>query len=187
VEGDGGSPIELLIQSHVAPDWSGLPPSLLADEEADGGVSSKSVDGPYGRIDEGTRLAFRLRANPTRKIDTRTRPTGAPSNGRRVELRSEDALVDWLARKGGEGGFELQTIAPGSAVYNVRIQREPKLRGIRRDAGEGRRITFGPVLYEGVLRVTDPERFRAVLATGIGSAKAYGFGLLSVAPARGGR
>jgi CRISPR system Cascade subunit CasE len=37
------------------------------------------------------------------------------------------------------------------------------------------------VLFNGTLAVTDPERFRAALATGIGSGKAYGFGLLSVA------
>jgi CRISPR system Cascade subunit CasE len=33
-----------------------------------------------------------------------------------------------------------------------------------------------------LLEITDAERFRAALAAGIGPAKAYGFGLLSVAP-----
>lgn len=40
------------------------------------------------------------------------------------------------------------------------------------------------VLYEGVLKVTGPDLFRQTLIHGIGSGKAYGFGLLSVAPAK---
>jgi CRISPR system Cascade subunit CasE len=51
--------------------------------------------------------------------------------------------------------------------------------------GERRqRMTFGTVLFEGLLRVTDVERFRTTLASGIGSGKAYGFGLLSIAAPR---
>jgi CRISPR system Cascade subunit CasE len=41
------------------------------------------------------------------------------------------------------------------------------------------------VLYEGELEVTDTAAFRQALEKGIGSGKAYGFGLLSVAPASG--
>jgi CRISPR system Cascade subunit CasE len=43
-------------------------------------------------------------------------------------------------------------------------------------------LTFVSVLFEGRLRVTDPGKFRATLERGVGSAKAYGFGLLSIAP-----
>jgi CRISPR system Cascade subunit CasE len=43
------------------------------------------------------------------------------------------------------------------------------------------RMTFQSVRFEGLLTVIDPERFCQTLAAGIGSAKAFGFGLLSVA------
>jgi CRISPR system Cascade subunit CasE len=39
------------------------------------------------------------------------------------------------------------------------------------------------VRYEGILQVTDCARFLAALAAGIGPAKGFGFGLLSVAKA----
>ena len=42
-------------------------------------------------------------------------------------------------------------------------------------------MSFGSVLFEGELIVTDVEAFRAALVKGIGSGKAYGFGLLSIA------
>ena len=36
--------------------------------------------------------------------------------------------------------------------------------------------------YQGVLTVTDPIRFHEAFTRGIGSAKAFGFGLLVIAP-----
>ncbi|MEW6230411.1 MAG: type I-E CRISPR-associated protein Cas6/Cse3/CasE, partial [Bacillota bacterium] len=42
------------------------------------------------------------------------------------------------------------------------------------------------VRYDGVLRVKDPTLFKKALFGGIGPGKAFGFGLLSVAPYCGG-
>lgn len=41
-------------------------------------------------------------------------------------------------------------------------------------------IRVQPVLFEGRLEVTDVERFRDAIRSGIGPAKAYGCGLLSL-------
>ena len=41
-----------------------------------------------------------------------------------------------------------------------------------------------PPSYEGILEVTNADNFRDTLVRGIGPAKAFGFGLLSVAPIR---
>jgi CRISPR system Cascade subunit CasE len=38
------------------------------------------------------------------------------------------------------------------------------------------------VLFEGVLQAQNPERLREIVECGIGAAKGYGFGLLSLAP-----
>ena len=46
---------------------------------------------------------------------------------------------------------------------------------------DGQRLSFGSVVFDGRLEVTDADSFREVLANGIGSGKAFGFGLLSVA------
>jgi CRISPR system Cascade subunit CasE len=45
-------------------------------------------------------------------------------------------------------------------------------------------LRFGAVLFEGRLEVTDRELFLTALREGIGSGKAFGFGLLSVAGGR---
>lgn len=43
-----------------------------------------------------------------------------------------------------------------------------------------RPVTLLAVTYEGVLQVTDPEQFRALLCQGMGRGKAYGLGLMTV-------
>jgi len=175
-----GTGAALLAQSLVEPDWSFVNPELLTGLRWGDAVATKSVDRLYAGIGVGDRLAFRLRANPTRKIDTRSGPGGQRRTGRRVELRSEQALIGWLRRKGREGGFEITEGSRG--VPDVLVRREPKLTGVRPGPDGGTRLTFASVMFEGLLRVTDAARFRSTLASGVGPAKAYGFGLLSIAP-----
>jgi CRISPR system Cascade subunit CasE len=181
----------LLIQSRVAPSWPALPPGYALDTgAAPPNPHAKAVGAAYASLCVGHELVFRLRANPTRKIDTKSGPDGARRNGKRVELCREDEQIAWLARKGIDGGFQLRSVRVKPSIPDVRAIPDVKLTGRRPIATEGpgpssMRLTFGSVLFEGVLRVTDAEQFRATLESGIGPGKAYGFGLLSVGPVRG--
>jgi len=161
--------ILLYVQSRIEPDWSFLPPDYLVNDGMPN-PAVKSVERAYASLREGRVLRFRLRANPTRKIDTKSGPNGERRNGRRVPLSGVDAQVEWLARKGEQHGFQLlqATIAATGAAELVQSY------------STGR--TFQGVLYEGRLVVRDAERFREALANGVGPGKAYGFGLLSIAP-----
>src|ERR1035437_5296772 len=128
-----GSPY-VMIQSRETPDFTHLPRGYVIHAP-----ESKDVSEAYASLHAGMKLRFRLRANPTRKIDTKSGPDGARHNGRRVNFRADSG-------------------------------------------GQARKLTFGSVPFEGIMEVADPERLRDALEYGIGSAKAYGFGLLSVAP-----
>jgi CRISPR system Cascade subunit CasE len=176
----------VLVQSQSEPDWGRLPLGYLLSlgpEQAN--PAWKRVDGTYASLVAGTTLAFRLRANPTRKIDTRSGLDGQRRNGRRVELRQEAEQLAWLARKSEQAGFRLVAVRADSQVPDVRTGVETKLVGRRPSSaaskGGDRRLTFGSVLFDGELCITDAERFRQALAAGIGPGKAFGFGLLSVA------
>ncbi|NIN01663.1 MAG: type I-E CRISPR-associated protein Cas6/Cse3/CasE, partial [candidate division Zixibacteria bacterium] len=118
-----------------------------------------------------------------------TGPDGKKRNGKRVELRREEDQIEWLRRKGNQGGFELLAAKISPGVPDVRAVSEPGLgkvtgqRASGREGGKIRPVTLASVLFEGHLRVTDSEKFLNIsLAQGIGSGKAYGFGLLSIAP-----
>lgn len=168
---DGG--LRLLIQAGTKPDFGRLPKGY----EVNPGVC-KAVDVTCLGIESGQRLRFRLRANPTRAIDTKTGPDGKKNNGRRVELKGEEACQAWLRRKGEQHGFR---------VIASRLDAGPPAPRCGGGKVEGRKagatITIASVLFEGVLEVTEGPLLQAAVRGGIGRAKSYGQGLLSLARA----
>lgn len=179
--------VALLVQSRERPDWGRLPAGYLL-ETADN-PACKPLSQLYDRIGPGASVVFRLRANPSRKIDTKTGPDGRRRNGKRVEYRREAEQLAWLRRRGElQDGFELLSVRLAPEVADVSTA-PGKVLGGRRAGSEiasaqADRLTFGAVVFEGRLRVTDKDRFLAALTRGIGPGKAYGLGLLSVAPSR---
>lgn len=183
----------ILVQSHEEPKWGVLPGSYLID--TCGGVENpdtKQVDTAYASLRSGMILGFRLRANPTKKICAKTGPDGVRRNGKRVELRGDENIVRWLSRKGDQMGFRLQDVHHDDGVSAVRAAQEAKLKGRRTmlnqgdTSGERHSITIATVLFEGILQITDTEKFMQALDEGIGPGKAYGCGLLSVRPVQQG-
>ena len=164
--------VALLVQSHAEPDWSQLGGSFVLDCDV------KRVDQSYSAIDAGSRLRFRLRANPTRKIDTKSGPDGR-RNGKRVELRTEADWLAWLGRKAGQHGFQLKAVSSVATIPDVIAARLGKSVGRKRKDGPA--LTVFAVQFEGYLVVQDRDLFQAALRQGIGPAKPYGCGLLSVA------
>lgn len=162
----------LLVQSAAAPDWGRL--GSAAAWSAAGRPDVKDITGAYAALAAGDRLRFRLRANPTRRVNA-SHAGDDKLAGKRVDLRDEESRLKWLARKGSQHGFVILAaeVRPGS----------PGNRDWGRPAG-GAPVRFGAALFEGVLEVADAAAFRATLRDGIGSGKAFGFGLLSVAPVR---
>lgn len=169
----------LLVQSNHTPEWSSLPLGYLAPSADDrGNPAVRSIEEELGRIQAGMQLRFRLRANPTKRVSAGNAEQDPRWHGKRVELRRESEQLAWLERKAGEGGFQLLSVQmAGRSVPDVRVHEAPKQHGRRNDA----RLSFGVALFEGQLRVADAARFSETLRGGLGSAKAYGFGLLSVA------
>jgi CRISPR system Cascade subunit CasE len=133
---------------------------------------------PEGYFDRA-RYSFQLRANPTKKIIDPNKPkTVGPDgrinrnkNARRIPLRQPADLVAWLERKAVAGGFavepdSLRVVPEGQEHFN---------RGREHGA-------HASVEFRGTLRVTDPAAFHRTFQTGLGSGKAFGFGLLVIAP-----
>jgi CRISPR system Cascade subunit CasE len=161
-----GTPL-VLVQSCNEPDWSFLEKtdSYLLDNGDEENPTQKrfSID-----TSKGQALVFRLRANPTVK-----------RNGKRLGLFDEQDQLAWLQRKAEQGGFQIlsATVRPEGLE-----QRQKHDKDKQHGTGESVSMTHYAVRFDGHLRVTDPELFAATIAAGIGPAKAFGFGLLSVAP-----
>lgn len=192
-----GDRLVLYVQSVERPNWSWLEAmDYLAPSSSDlPNLALKEVDAGYERLAVGTVLRFRLRANPTRKVGTplkAERLAGqAKGNGHRVPLVKLEDQIDWLKRKGADGGFELLTVRTTAGVADLTTDGEIRETGRRPKPERGEngsaaweQLCFQGVLFEGHLRVSNRERFLETLRRGVGSGKAYGFGLLSIA--RGG-
>jgi CRISPR system Cascade subunit CasE len=168
--------VVMLVQSRSEPDWSRLPDGYLL--EADDNPACKPVLSHYARLETGQRLLFRLLANPTKRVSANNTEQDARWRGKRIELCCEEDQIAWLRRKGEVAGFRLLAARVNRDVPNVQTATRPKTSGWR----EKSRLSFGSALFNGELEITDAERFRQALSDGVGSGKAYGFGLLSIAP-----
>lgn len=152
----------LLVQSQGTPNWG----SLVAPEQRE---YLLPVDGPNPWVKPfepefhaGQRLIFRLRANPTVK-----------RRGKRHALYREEEQLGWLQRKAESGGFSVEA---------ANIRRLSPIRGSIFRNGKRHDLTLFVVEFDGLLQVTDPDRFLVNVQSGIGSGKGVGCGLLSVAP-----
>ncbi|MBX3291569.1 MAG: type I-E CRISPR-associated protein Cas6/Cse3/CasE [Acidobacteria bacterium] len=166
----------LYVQSTGKPNWSLLTPGYANR------IDEKSIDRLYLEIRNGSRLLFRLAANPTKRVGKSDEGNAKfrDEKRRRIDIRDEEGRLRWLERKGIECGFALSHVTARNEVRAVDTVPRPSVR-FGHDKG---RVTLGSAVFDGVLEVVDAAAFRDALAKGIGTGKAYGFGLMSVAPAR---
>ncbi|GAA2998524.1 type I-E CRISPR-associated protein Cas6/Cse3/CasE [Actinokineospora diospyrosa] len=157
-----------LVQSATHPDWEKLPAGhvMRAPE-------TQSLQPVLAALTLGRQFAFRLLANPTHF--SRTTHDGVP---RRLAHVTTEAQTAWLTRKASNHGFSIATTANG--LPDLAITPVPRITGTK----GGNQITVDAVRYEGHLVVNDPAALADALTTGIGRAKSYGCGLLSLAAPR---
>lgn len=181
--------VSLLVQSAGLPDWSRAMPLdhgghgyLLDIPPPDTNPAVKRIDENWQALAPGNLLRFRLRGNATKRLPVQTdAPSPDRLAGKRIALlRSEDQL-GWLKRKLVMAGCTMIDAATRPDALTGSTQRGWR----RKEEGERQPpLEFGAVLFDGVLRVEDPVLLGQALRAGIGPAKAYGFGLLSLAPIR---
>ena len=116
---------------------------------------------------------FSLLANPTKKLVIRDADGVKKKNGRRIALGKREDLLAWIERKGEQHGFAVDT----ATLKLVPRSRQQFLK-------KGKSGTHTVTEFTGALKVTDSAAFEQAAKNGIGSAKAFGFGMLCLAPLR---
>ena len=178
---DRGTTTALYILSPLEPDCS----QLVAEVGA-AGTQARTLDySPFlASLDAGQLWAFRLTANPSYSASR-----GPGVRGQRYGHVTVEQQRQWLIERTPRLGFELMPVDhvddEGSDGAVMVVHRERPVFNRRRSEGEGRdRVTINRTVYEGVLRITDPESLRRALIAGIGRSKAYGCGLMTLARVR---
>lgn len=180
----------ILVQSAIRPSWSyafqNAPHLILAAPQVHEWNPTFAV---------GQTMRFRLLANATRKISREDRPEGKNNRSRRVPVLREN-LPEWLKRQADKYGFAfddhllqlrtsyvycgLPTDHSGPMPEDTDDAEAPPV-GKHGGRKKGGRVRLFAAHFDGILHVTDPDLFRTAIVEGIGPAKGFGFGLLSVA------
>ncbi|MDB5751820.1 MAG: type CRISPR-associated protein Cas6/Cse3/CasE [Ramlibacter sp.] len=142
-------------------------------------------------LQEGDRLHFELRANPTVRhgrdgkskrhdvvMEAKKKMLAERGFSRWADWTGDDkpslqtlqhaACSSWLQRRGTALGFSLEA---DTLMVDGYVQHQEK---------PDRALCFSTVELSGQMTVTEPQAFQAALVGGIGSAKAFGCGLLLV-------
>lgn len=162
----------ILIVSEGTPDRRTLAEQLNVIEE-------RTVDyaGLLQQIVDGMTVRFRCKVNPTVRAQKRNADKGITT---RVPLVHDDEILEWMDRQSRRWGFCILRAGHDGSAPQVFIRKE--IDTISKQTGK---ITLNAAIIDGILRVEDADKFRQAMLTGIGQGKAYGFGLLSIAPVSG--
>ncbi|MBT1182140.1 type I-E CRISPR-associated protein Cas6/Cse3/CasE [Bifidobacterium sp. CP2] len=143
---------------------------------------SKDYTPLLSRIAVGQHWQFRLRANPVRRarVDKGRKPK---ANGEDIVGKLQGHVTvsqqrDWLVSRAETHGFALLSDDNGDPSVIVRQRHRERF------TRENQTVTLTTVLFDGRLVVTDADLFRHALCHGVGRAKGFGCGLLTVAPIR---
>ncbi|MFJ1596239.1 type I-E CRISPR-associated protein Cas6/Cse3/CasE [Streptomyces sp. NPDC088261] len=169
-------------------------PAAALDPETPGWQSR-----PYGpfldRLTTGDTWAFRLTANPVHSI---RRKDGEPT--KRTAHRTPVHQQGWLLERQERSGFRIvekpadRRLLPAGTTHkghphpgdayelSVRDPRGLSFAKSHEGTAGRERVTVVTVTFDGRLEVTDPEALRRTLVQGLGKAKAYGCGLMTLAP-----
>ncbi len=136
-------------------------------------ASSKNYNDFLESLKEGMRANFRIKLNTVRSHADRVK---YKKRGRVMPVPL-DELNSFFIERAEKNGFSV------NADEFCVLKRENEIfKHYDEDNKEKSEINLASTTYEGILTITDLEKFKQALKIGIGKKKAYGFGLLSIIP-----
>lgn len=163
---DTGSGFRFLIQSAI--------PALRPAQCPESAFDAKEIPPAFFKH---FAYRFSLLANPTIKRVFRDSSGNPKKNGRREPISKREDLLAWMERKAALHGF---------AVDSAGLRTIPRPRQLftkrSREDDARHHGTHSATEFIGVLKVLDSDLFQQSVHTGIGSAKAFGFGMLCLSP-----
>ncbi|MFB7836106.1 type I-E CRISPR-associated protein Cas6/Cse3/CasE [Streptomyces sp. NPDC056056] len=173
----------LLIVSSTPPDLTHVVeqvgwPALATIESP--GWETRPYSPALQRLTPGMLLRFRLTANPTRST---SRPG---QRGQRTSHTTTTHQLRWLLDRAAKAGFSIP-VQPHLSNPQAPEHHQVSVLATRRldfarQPGDRSRVQLTAVTYEGHLEVTEPDLLSHTLTHGIGHGKAYGCGLMTIAP-----
>ena len=161
----------LYVLSPEKPDFSAL-------VEQAGWNTRPGESAHYGRLlaklENGQEWGFRLAANPVKR---------QVKNGKTWPHVTPAQQSAWLRGRAPQWGFEIIPVEGQEIEDAPTVTRRQNLSFARRGSeGKIGTVALRKVQFDGALRITNVEQFRKALVNGMGRGKAYGMGLMTLAP-----
>nr|WP_293780151.1 type I-E CRISPR-associated protein Cas6/Cse3/CasE [uncultured Aeromicrobium sp.] len=164
--------VRLLVASPREPDFTSCIESYGWPMRPDATWRTRPYTPFLSRLASHQVWAFRLRGNPVvRKRDESGRVHTIPH-------LTATQQRDWLVSRAEHLGVSFPLDEDGAP--QVTVSRRDSRTFTRNQAERGRRVTIASAQFDGLLEVVDAERLRTALIRGVGRAKAYGCGLLTL-------
>ncbi len=185
-ERNGDRRASVLVLTQSSPSWEHLVEQAGWPASDDPQALMRSYEPVLVRTERGREFRFRLRANPVSATRSPVKPSheqqrrlqAAPrARGVRVAHRTAAHQLEWLRSRVEAWGFSLRD--EGAAGDAVRLTERERLSFPK---SSGQRVVLQTATYEGIIRVDDADRARASLVKGVGAGRAYGCGLITLAP-----
>lgn len=179
---------ELLVLSHSLPSWEQLVEQAGWPKAVEFEPRIRPYEPLLDRIVDGREFHFRLRANPVTSTRSPTKPSARQREhlacdrprGVRVAHRTSAHQLDWFVQRVSKWGFDVTGEHATPAVQLVMRERVAFSKSV--DGGTRHQVVLQAATFEGRLRVSNREAALASLLGGIGPGRAYGCGLLTLAP-----
>lgn len=156
----------LMVQSGTAAALERLPGGYVVNS------ASRNIEPLLDALVQGRRLHYRCDGNPVRRPTRTTRelynlPSVVALHGRHAD--------DWWHRRADLAGLKVHTHL--SHPLDVAVGRRGK-------GSDAQKVRHHRVRFEGTAEIVDPDALRAAMTRGVGKGRAYGCGLLTIAPLR---
>jgi CRISPR system Cascade subunit CasE len=181
---------ELLVLTRTRPSWEHVVEQAGWPSAEEPQALVRDYQPLLDRLTRGQEYAFRVRANPVGSTRNPAAPSAAQKEylasherprGVRVPHRTAAHQLTWFTDRIQSWGFTLLTTQAGDP--QLQLAGRERVTFTKTGAGGARtRVVLQAVTYEGRIRVSDPDAARSSLLDGVGRARAYGFGLLTLAP-----
>lgn len=140
---------------------------------------TKEYDPVLNRVSEGQLWQFRLKANPVRKVLVdKGRRERAGVVGTLQGHVTEAQQRAWLMDRAEAHGFRIAQTEEGFDRLTVSHRRRERFER------QSSVVTLSTAQFDGALEVIDAEAFRHTLGFGLGRARGFGCGLMTIAPLR---
>ena len=173
--------LELLVLTDSRPSWEHLVEQAGWPHADEPQHEVRDYTPVLAKIQRGREFRLRIRANPVSATKNPTKPSVAQEKrlaegrprGVRVAHRTAAHQLDWFRTRLPRCGFEL---------LEATLVARDRLVFSKADGEDRHRVVLTTATCDATVRVADAELARHHLLTGLGPAKGYGCGLLTLAP-----